>query len=86
MERLREALADLRDWCSAPYDDHTEKFDHWAEIFRRETGLMRPGKSVPLAMGGQDEEERHARYRKWVEQRATALFRRVDAALMGERP
>ena len=46
--------------------DHFEDFEEQAEVFHRETGLMRPGKSVPMEMARDDEDVRRTAYSNWV--------------------
>jgi hypothetical protein len=58
-ERLR-ALAARYDMTA------TERYEADAEAFYRETGFMAPGKDVPMAMGGQDEQERRAAHERWI--------------------
>lgn len=41
------------------------RFDRLAEAFRRDTGMMAPGKDCPAAMGGMDDDE--GRMRAWAE-------------------
>lgn len=54
----------------APEETALERFERLADEFYRETGLMAPGKSVPMEMGnvGYDE-ERHTRWRTWLDLR-----------------
>ena len=42
-------------------------FEEQAEAFQRETGMMRPGKDMPMDGSGEDNtEKRRARYSEWV--------------------
>lgn len=50
--------------CRDPHASATENFERVAEEYYRETGGMVPGKDVPAAIGG-SEEERRAKYDVW---------------------
>lgn len=79
---LAEALRDLVDLCfDRPGENAIDRFERVAEEFRRDTGFLRPGKSVPLAMGGSNEEERDAAWRAWSQKRLNAMEDRARAAL-----
>lgn len=54
------SLAALLLGCGEPYDD----FENLADLFCRETGYMRPGKSD--VRGFHSDEERQQRFREWV--------------------
>lgn len=47
-------------------------FEEQAEAFYRETMCMRPGKSVPMEMARDDEDERRAKYSAWVKTKLDA--------------
>ncbi len=52
-------------------DDTTKRFEDLADAFRRETGLLAPGKDTLAAAGGfPSEEERRERWRAWCAARA----------------
>lgn len=60
-------------------------FEEQAEVFQRETGWMRPGKSMPMEMsrdGGDDHEARRIKYNTWV-QTKIELARAALAAAKG---
>jgi len=46
-------------------EDPVARYDRLAEAFRRETGLMAPGKDIPAACGGDDDDE--TRMRRWID-------------------
>lgn len=59
-ERLR--------WLAARFDmTSTARYEEDSERFYAETGYMAPGKDVPMAMGGQDEDERRHAHIAWVD-------------------
>jgi hypothetical protein len=45
---------------------HTERYEADSEAFYAATGYMAPGKDVPMAMGGQNEQERRAAHEAWI--------------------
>ena len=53
---------------------YTARFEQDADEFYRATGFMAPGRSVPAAMGGYDEDQRQAEWDRWVAEQ-TDLFR-----------
>jgi len=61
-----------------------EDFEERAEAFYRDTGVMAPGKSVPVAMGGQwTDEERHDKFDAWwlaKKQEVRAVWRELEAS------
>lgn len=70
-----------RDPPAAPAPEATPRnpvadYDRLAEAFRRETGLMAPGKDVPAAMNisDEDEEERRRRWPEWLREREAAVL------------
>lgn len=56
--------------------DVLRHFEEYAEAFRRETGLMAPGKSSPLGME-QDEEEMWREWRAWGKRQAALRLEAV---------
>ena len=82
----RKALADLAAvrgacalalrWLGDP-DDPNGTFEDIGAWYQRETGRLRPGKSLPMAMAGDSQEEREKHFRAW----ADAKDREVRAAL-----
>ncbi len=61
-----------------PDENATERFDRLADLFHRETGCTRPGRSTPLAMGSRNMEADRATWDKWCDDRA----RKVVAAVL----
>lgn len=61
-----------------------EQFEILAELFRRATGVMAPGKDCPPGFSTATDEERRAAWTEWLRDRA--LLRAVDeiAALRRE--
>lgn len=85
---LREALRHAVEWFwGIKPESETESFDRVAVEFYNETGIMRPGKSVPLAMNPPwTEEERRSAWDAWVKRKRDALEAECRAALAaGER-
>lgn len=84
---LEAARAEVALW-KQPGEDWNEAFERVAEMFRRDTGYLRPGKSVPDAMYYDGlEEERKEAWEKWRAERQENLITalaRLDAARKGE--
>jgi hypothetical protein len=77
-ERLRQLLSEMELWAADP----TAAFDQVAEAFYRETGVMAPGKSVPLEMGAMwTDEERQRRYAAWHLQRRETRHQTIREAI-----
>ena len=85
-ERLR--------WLAARFDmTSTARYEEDSERFYAETGYMAPGKDVPMAMGGQDEDERRHAHIAWVDAMAKSnqsamlagaeALRRIEANVKG---
>jgi hypothetical protein len=53
---------------------YTARFEQDAEAFYRATGFIAPGRSVPAAMGGYDEDQRQVEWDKWIAEQ-NDLFR-----------
>ena len=53
---------------------YTARYEQDADEFYRATGFMAPGRSVPMAMGGYDEDQRQAEWDKWIAEQQD-LFR-----------
>lgn len=51
-----------------------EDFEEQAEVYQRETGQMRPGKDMPMASAGSDDdhETRRTKYNAWVQSKIEA--------------
>ncbi len=64
-DALRTALRLVLARCRDPNAPAGESYERVAEEFWRDTGLMAPGKSVPLAMGSQNPDEVRARFDEW---------------------
>lgn len=71
------AAKDALAWLKDPDADANEEFERIGEEFYRDTGMLRPGKSVPLEMGGPSEQERSNRFAEWCMERS----RKVREAL-----
>jgi hypothetical protein len=66
-EKLEEALAGLVSICRPQEQSPSDFLDVLAERFYRDTGVMAPFKSEPLAMAsGHTEEDRHEKYDAWI--------------------
>jgi hypothetical protein len=77
LKRAGEAVAPVLDryveTVVAPVIDALARFEELAEAFRRETGMLAPGKDQPAAMNGSPSlEERAERWRLWCAARAAA--------------
>ena len=73
---VRGACALALRWLGDP-DDPNGTFEDIGAWYQRETGRLRPGKSLPMAMAGDSQEEREEHFRAW----ADAKDREVRAAL-----
>jgi len=68
----RRALVEqLRDMLARDEMGYSERFEHDAERFYRETGFMAPGKSEPLEMSGGDahQQRRETAWQEWCGKR-----------------
>ena len=63
VERLHEAIQRVAERRRRPGEGHTGWYERLAEMFCRDTGHMAPGKSAPMEMHRDPEEDR----RKWEE-------------------
>lgn len=81
---LRDLLREVRPFVDP---DATAVVDELARRFYRDTGIMAPGKSVPLEMASSQppNEERRSLYRDWLQAHRDAFVATIDAAL-GESP
>lgn len=76
---LGEAITLLKDveiFFRLSSENSVESFEHIAERFTQETGLMRPGKDVPSALAGVPSYEREYRQKewdKWVDERVNSM-------------
>lgn len=61
-ETLESRLRAIVEYKAAWKRDPSGQFETIAEQFYRETGLLAPGKSVPPAMGNQDESQRRQQW------------------------
>lgn len=71
IEALTSALEGMVLVCGRTGDAFHD-FEEQAEAFYQDTRLMRPGKSVPMEMARDDEDERRAEYSKWVKAKLDA--------------
>lgn len=62
-EQMAEALEAAEAVWRRAGEGHSAHFERMAEKFYAETGFIAPGRSVPLEMGGYNEDERQA---AWV--------------------
>jgi hypothetical protein len=77
-DRLQQVLEEMQSWSANP----TQAFDDAAEAFYRETGIIAPGKSVPLEMGAMwTDEERKQRYEAWHHNRRVDRHNTVREAV-----
>lgn len=75
---IAEAALDINAMCNG--DCSIERFDRVAEMFRRDTGMTRPGKDIAAASGEDTPREfRQAAFDKWWKQK----FEKLEAALTG---
>ena len=71
----------LRD-LSEPFTNATAYYERQAEEFYRDTHLMAPGKSAPLGMYSEaDDERRHDEWRRWGNERAEKARARITTFL-----
>lgn len=70
-KHLIEALDGMVLVCGRTGDAFYD-FEEQAEVFHKETGYMRPGKSVPMEMARDDDEERRAKFNAWVKEKIEA--------------
>jgi hypothetical protein len=73
-EQLREALLGLLCLFSAPDEDSLDHWERVAELFRKETGFLRPGKDQAAAAYGPSDEQRQEAWRKWYETKVANAF------------
>ena len=62
---LREAIRNVADRRARPGESHNEHFERLAEMFRRETGRMAPGKDQGMEMGARDIGADRAAWESW---------------------
>ena len=89
-DRLKATNAEMRAllecicyWHYGPEGEGAnERFERIADSFRRDTGMLRPGKDQPGAMGGSpSDEERSKRFREWCDNHHEELATATRAAL-----
>ena len=89
-DRLKATNAELRAllecicyWHYGPEGEGAnERFERIADSFRRDTGMLRPGKDQPGAMGGSPSDEDRAKaFRKWCDDHHEELATATRAAL-----
>ena len=77
-DELVEAVGDVLSLRTQPSETPTDAFERLADAFLRDTGFMRPGKSVPCEMEEiMTEEERRTAWNEWC----LAKYERLTAAL-----
>lgn len=75
--KLAEARALLEE-MAAPYIDATDWYEKRAMEFYRETRLMAPGKSAPLGMYSEsDDQRRREEWDRWNNEKAKAMQKRL---------
>jgi hypothetical protein len=82
-DRESSALDILRDLLPFLDPSASARWDTLAELFYRDTGIMAPGKSVPMemAMGQPPDDVREDQYRKWHCEYVTRLYHRAVAVI-----
>ncbi len=83
---LVEAAEAMASWRGMRDSDANETFEKIAAMFLRDTGFLRPGKSVsPLDPNACRDEERHNTWNSWVRRKNEELDEQVLTALAGWR-
>lgn len=77
---LRKALERAASWMRDP-EHATEQFEEIAEMFYRDTGILRPGKSYPLPMSPPSDEERYRVRHEWCDKKSIEVLTQARAAL-----
>lgn len=85
-QKLRESVAlikEIHDWRGLCDEDSVETFDRIANMFYKDTHEFRPGKSVPLAMyrDENDEERRQTAWAEWVTKKNSELDQKIRTYL-----
>ncbi len=76
---MRAALAGLVALFAEPDESHIAQFERVGELFRRDTGMLRPGKDEPIGYGP-TYEEREATYAAWFRAKVDAARSALAAA------
>jgi hypothetical protein len=76
----RDACALALRWLGDA-DDPNATFEDIGEWYQRDTGRLRPGKSLPMEMAGESQEERERRFRAWCDDKAKAVRAALVLAL-----
>jgi len=76
---VEELIRELERWATETSMGYTERFETQAELFYRETGLMAPGKSLPLEMP-QDDAKRRTAWDEWQGQRRIGFINTLQVA------
>lgn len=85
-ERLRALLLELSE-DRPGFSSHLAVFERLAQQFYDETGIMAPGKSVPVPMCDRWRDgEREDAWRKWLTARREDQDARISEALEEEKP
>jgi hypothetical protein len=84
--RVEELEGALRGLEPVLLSSASERFDACAELFYQETGIMAPGKSVPMEMYASQppDDVRAAQYRKWHKGWMGGVTEKARAALTGD--
>lgn len=81
-DALREALKAVHDWRGLCDADDLETFERIAELFRRDSGMLAPGKDKAAALGGSPtDEERRTAWNAWRTRKNLELNAQIRAAL-----
>jgi len=64
----------LREWADDTALGFSERFEKHADAFYRETGLIAPGKSLPLEMHPSDDDAGQRTWEEWHTKRRTAFI------------
>jgi hypothetical protein len=81
------ALREVHDWRGLCDDGPNETFERIAEMFYRDTGMLRPGKDQAAALGGfPTDEARRDAWSEWVTRKNNELDAKIRAALKGQTP
>lgn len=84
MPDLQETIRDALDLFHQPGEDSNERYERLAKTFYDETGLMAPGKSVPVEMAASQPglDEREEAFDSWMGERIRAARDAVESDLI----
>jgi hypothetical protein len=77
---LGTLIAQLREWADDTELGFSERFEKHAGAFYRETGMLAPGKSLPLEMSPSDDDARRVAWEEWHAKRRTAFIELLRGA------